>query len=75
METGSDDSLEQDKATVTKEFEEPSENRKKNLWWKEENQPRLNKAMKIIRNPVVNVVCDAACLEWGKDPFPQQTYD
>ena len=29
--------------------------------------------MKRQRNTVVNRVCDAACLELGEDPVPQQT--
>ena len=34
MESGYDDSLDQDTDTVTKELEETSEKRKMTLWWK-----------------------------------------
>ena len=73
MESGADNSSEQDTATVTKEVEEPTENQKKNFWWKEENWPRLKKVLERRRNPVVNGVCDAACLGLGRDPVTQMT--
>ena len=59
MESGSDNSLGQDKATFTKELEETDAKQKRNLWCEEENKPRLKKAMEIWRNPEVNGVCDA----------------
>ena len=73
MESGGDNSSEQDTATVTKEVEETTENQKKNFWWKEENWPRLKKVLERRRNPVVNGVYDAACLELGRDPVTQMT--
>ena len=33
----------------------------------------MKKAMDRRRNPAVNGVCDAACLELSEDPFPRQT--
>ena len=33
----------------------------------------LKKAMERQMNPVVNGVCDAVCLQFGKDTVPQQT--
>ena len=50
MESESDNSSEQDTATVPKELEEPSEKQKRRLWWKEENWPTLKKAMERQRN-------------------------
>ena len=37
MESGSDNSSDQDTSTVTKELEESSAKRNSNMWWKEEN--------------------------------------
>ena len=73
MESGADNSSEHDTATVTKYLEEPTAKRKRTLWWKEENCPRLEKATERQRNPSANGVCDAAFLELGKDPVSQQT--
>ena len=73
MESGADNSSEQDTAIVTKEFEEPAAKRKRTLWWKEENWPRLKKAMERRRNPEVDGACDAACLGLVEDPVPRQT--
>ena len=70
MESGADNSSEQDIATVTKELEEPSAKRNRNLLCKEENLPRLKKYLGRLRNPAVNGVCDADCLELGKDTVP-----
>ena len=58
MELGSDNSSDQDKATVTKELEEPEEKKMRILWWKEENCPTPKKALERRRNPAVNQVCD-----------------
>ena len=71
MESGADNSLEKDTSKVTKELEEPLVNRNRTLWWKEQKWPRLKKALQRQRNPAVNVLCDAACLELGKDTAPQ----
>ena len=43
------------------------------MWWKEENWPTLKKSLERRRNPAVNKVYDAACLELGEDPVPQMT--
>ena len=45
MESGYDDSSEQDTVTATKDLEEPVAKQNRNLWWKEDNWPRLNKAI------------------------------
>ena len=65
MESGADKSSDKDTATFTKNLEEPEEKRKGDLWCKEENWPRLKKAMERRRDPAVNKVRDAACLELG----------
>ena len=39
MESGADNSSEQDISKVTKELEETEEKRMRNLWWKEDNCP------------------------------------
>ena len=70
MESGADNSSEQDTATANKELEEPESKRKSNLWWKEDNWPRLKKDMERRRNPEVNGVFNKACLELGKDSVP-----
>ena len=69
MEKGADNSSEQDTSTVTRELEEPSAKKKRNLCSKEENRPRLKKTMERRRNPSVNGLCDADCLELGEDPI------
>ena len=45
MESVSDNSSEQDTATVTKELEEPAAKRMRILWRKEENLPMPKKAL------------------------------
>ena len=70
MESAYDKSSEQNTATVTKKLEEPKAKQKRSLWWKEENWPRLKKAMDIWRNPAVNGVCDEDFLELDEDPVP-----
>ena len=45
MESGADNSSEQDTATVTNELEEPEAKKNRVLWWKEENWPSLKKYM------------------------------
>ena len=69
MESGYDNSLEHDTATVTKELQEPAENWNMTMWWKKENWPMLKKYMQIWRNLAVNGVVDAACLGLGNDPI------
>ena len=44
MESGADNSEEQDTGTVTKELEEPAAKQKRTSWCKEENWPRQKKA-------------------------------
>ena len=56
MESVSDNSSEQDTATVTKEFEEPAAKVMMTLWWKEYNWPTLKKALERWRNPLLNQV-------------------
>ena len=73
MESGYDNSPEQDTDTVTKENKEPTANPSMDLWWKEENLPRMKKYMERLRNPKVDVVCDEGYLELGEDPIPQST--
>ena len=58
MVSGSDNSSEQNTATVTKELEEPAEKQMMILWRKEENWPTLRKDMEILRNPAFNRGCD-----------------
>ena len=58
VESGSDNSSEQETATVTKELEEPVEKRMSILWRKEENWTMLKKDLERRRNPAVNRVCD-----------------
>ena len=62
MEPGVDNSVEWHTATVNKYNEEPAENIKRNLWWKEENWPRLKKSLEIPSNPTVDGVCDEGSL-------------
>ena len=66
MESGSNNSSEQDTATVTKELEEPVSKQKKTLWCKEENWRTMKKALERRRNPAVNRVCD-------EDPVTRMT--
>ena len=66
MESGYDNSLEQDTATFTKELEKPAATRMMILWWKEENWPTLKKSLDTWSNPAVNGVCD-------EDTVPQMT--
>ena len=73
MESGADNSSDYDTSTVIKGLEEPQSKQKRTLWWKEENCPSLNKSMERRRNPAVNGVCDAACLDLGEDTVPRQT--
>ena len=68
MESGDDNSSEQDTVTATKYLEEPAAKQKRYLLWKKENLQRMKKAMERQRNPWVNGVCNAASLELGKDP-------
>ena len=75
MESGADNSEEQDTGTVTKELEEPAAKQKRTSWCKEENRPRLKKALKRLRNPTVDGVCYEGDLELGKDTVPQTTVD
>ena len=63
MESESDNSSERYIDTVAKELEEPSAKKIKALWWKEENRPRLKKAMERQSNPVFNGVWGEACLK------------
>ena len=44
-----------------------------NLWWKEENWPRLKKYLERLRNPTVYGVCDERYLGFGKDTVPRMT--
>ena len=73
MESGADNSSEQDTSTVTKELKEPSAKQKCTLWCKEENCKSMNTDKERQGNPAVNGVCDAAWLELGEDPITQQT--
>ena len=73
LESGADNSAEQDTCTFTKEIDEPPTRRNVNLLWKEWNWQRLKKAMNKRRNPAVNEVCDEYCLELGEDSVPLQT--
>ena len=73
MESGADNSSDYDTSTVIKGLEESQSKQKRTLWWKEENCPSLNKSMERRRNPAVNGVCDAACLDLGEDNVPRQT--
>ena len=66
MESGSDDSSDQDTAKVTKELEEPAATRMRTLWWKEENWLTLKKALDRWKNPSINGVYD-------EDPVPIMT--
>ena len=70
MESGYDNSAEEDKSTVTKENEEPAAKRKRISWWKEENYLRLNKYLEIMRNLTVYRVYDEGDLDLGKDLIP-----
>ena len=70
MESVADNSSEHETSTVNKELEEPASKRKRNLWRKEYNWPRLKKDLERQSNPAVNEMCDAACLELRKDPVP-----
>ena len=63
-------STEEDISTVTRENEEPAVNQKRTSWWKEENCPRLNKYLEIMKNLTVYGVCYEGGLEVGKDPIP-----
>ena len=58
MESGSDNSSEQDTDTVTKELEELAAKRMMNLCWKEETRPRMKKSIERRRNTAVNGLCD-----------------
>ena len=57
MESGSDNSSQQDTSTFTKELEEPAANQMRILWWKQQNWSMLKKALQRQRNPVVSLVC------------------
>ena len=67
MESGADNSADQDTSTVTKYSEEPTEKRKRTFWWKEENYPRTNKSLERLRKATVYGVCDEGDLDSGKD--------
>ena len=73
IESGADKSSEQETATVTKELEETPVKQKRTFCWKEENWTRPKKSLERRRNLEVNGVCDAACLELGKNPVPPMT--
>ena len=66
IESVSDNSSEQDTATVTKDLEEPAANKMRTLWWKDDNCSTLNKSLERQRNPAVNGVCD-------EDPISRMT--
>ena len=74
MESGADNSSDQDTDTVTNELEELVATLTMPLWWKEENWPTLKKALERQRNPDVNGVCYAACLELDDYLVPQMTF-
>ena len=67
MESGADNSADQDTSTVTKDSDEPTENRKRTLWWKEEDYPRMNKSLERLRKATVYGVCDEGDLDSGED--------
>ena len=69
MESGADNSADQDTATVTNELEEPVEKQNMTICQKEDNWPMTNKYLDNWRNPAVDGVCDEACLGLGKDPI------
>ena len=73
MESGADNSPEQDISTVTNELEETTAKRNKTLWQKEENWKITKKPMERWSNPTVNGVCNVDCLELGKDPVTHKT--
>ena len=73
MESLADNSEQQYTSTVSKESEEPAENLKINLWWKEENCQRVNKLLERLGNPMVDRVSDEGGLGLDKDTVPRMT--
>ena len=58
MESGYDNSEEQETSTVTKENEGPESKRERNLWWKEEKCPRMRKSLDRLRNTTIYGGCE-----------------
>ena len=73
MESGSDNSAQQETDKVTNDNEEPAATRKRTLWWNDENQTRLKKYIERMRNTLIDIVCVEGDLELGYDTVTQTT--
>ena len=73
IESGAELLAPRDTATARIVEERRSANKHRNHWWKEDNWPRLKKALVNSLYPSLRGQCDEACLKLGLDPVHKQT--
>ena len=73
MKSGYGTSEERDISKVTKDNDKPDSKQNGTLWWTQDNWPSLKKSLEILKNPIVDGVCNEGDLELGIDSVTKMT--